>query len=143
MCIRDSLCSVFGEVIILIILVPYFSFDLKETKKIGSRSIILTSLLYSITTLVYQLAIPYPGSIESYLPFYQLARSIDFGRFFHRLEAVFILFWTFAAYIRISVGMFVSAYIYKEIFRIPLQKPLKPAIAVSVSYTHLMYYCGN
>lgn len=122
--------SSFGEVIILAILVPYFSFDNKKIKQIGTRCIVSVALFLSATTLIYQLILPYPGSIESFVPFFQIARSIDFGRFFQRLEAIFVLFWTFSAFIRMSVGMYITAYLYKEIFRIPLHRPLIPALSV-------------
>lgn len=125
------LTSVFGEVGILAILAPYFSFDGQKIRQVGFQCIILLSLFFSLSTLVYEIVIPYPGSIESYLPFYQMGRSIYLGRFFQRVESVFILFWTFSAFLRLAIGLFVGTYIYKEIFKVPYLLPLVPAMAIT------------
>ncbi len=122
--------SAFMEVVILAILMPYFSFDNKEVKKIGYKSIIMLTLFFSLTTLMYQIVLPYPSASESFLPLYQMARSISVGRFLQRVEALYILFWTFSAFIRLALALFLAVYLYKEVFRLPYMKPLIPAIAV-------------
>lgn len=124
------LTSVFGEVLILAIMAPYFSFSVQKLSRIGSLSIILLALFFSLSTLVYQVVIPYPGATESYMPYYQMARSIYLGRFFQRVEAIFIVFWTFSAFLRLAIGLFLGTYLYKEIFKIPFLHPLVPAVAI-------------
>lgn len=122
--------SVFSEVLILGILAPFFAFDSKKLRQIGSVSIIIIALFFSFSTLIYQIVIPYPGATESLLPYYQLARSIYLGRFFQRVESIFVLFWIFSAFLRLSVGVFIGAYLYKETFQIKYLHPLVPAMAI-------------
>lgn len=124
------LTSVFGETVILTMLIPYFSFRGPKLIQVGILNIVITALIFSVSTLVYQIVIPYPGAIESFLPYYQLARSIYLGRYFQRVEAIFVLFWAFSAFLRLSVGLFLVAYLFKETFQVPLLRPLIPALAL-------------
>jgi len=124
------LTSVYGETLILAVLAPFFSFQGKKLAQVGAMNIIITALVFSVSTLVYQIVIPYPGSIESLLPYYQLARSIYLGRYFQRVEAIFVLFWAFSAFLRLSVGLFLACYLFMGTFRVPLLRPLIPALAL-------------
>ncbi|MDX9871298.1 MAG: endospore germination permease [Clostridia bacterium] len=123
-------CSAFGEVMVLGILAPYFSFDKKMLRNIGIFSITLVGFGFLAITLVYLMVLPVPAALEHLAPFYQLSRSIFWGRYYQRLESVFILFWTYTAFLRLSLGLLVVALASKDIFRLPYYRPLLPALII-------------
>jgi spore germination protein (amino acid permease) len=129
---KDSLLNVsaFGEVSVLVILVPYFSFDAKMIKKVGLFCIAIVTFSFIIITVIYLMAFPMPGALENLAPFYQMSRTIYLGRFFQRFESIFILFWTFTAFLRLSIGVMVSAKVLQHTLKLPYYRPLLPALAV-------------
>ncbi len=130
--LKNSLLNIsaFSEVVALAILVPFFSFDAKITKKVGVFCIAFVTVSLVIITVVYLMVFPMPGALENLAPFYQMSRTIYLGRFFQRLESVFILFWTFTAFLRLSAGVMISAVVLQRTLKIPYYRPLLPALAV-------------
>jgi len=124
--------SAFGEVLILAILAPFFSFGPERLRYAGITSIVIVAVSLILITVVYLMVIPMPGATENLVPFYQLSRTIYLGRYYQRLESVFILFWTFTAFLRLAIGYITAALITREIFKIPYYRPLLPALAVII-----------
>ena len=93
----------FGGFAYLYFLPPYLKED-KGLKKITFISTITSGicLLFSVATLLFLS----PNSVitEEIFPLYLASRNIQFGRFFQRLDAVFLLFWiiSLTAYLSIS-----------------------------------------
>ncbi len=93
----------FGGFAYLYFLPPYLKDD-KGLKKITFTSIITSGicLLFSVATLLFLS----PNSVitEEVFPLYLASRNIEFGRFFQRLDAVFLLIWiiSLTAYLSIS-----------------------------------------
>ena len=124
--------SAFGEVLILAILVPYFSFGPDKIKLVGIGAIAITAFFFILITVVSMMVMPMPGALENMAPFFQLSRSIYLGRYYQRLEAFFILFWTFSAFMRLSIGYMIVALIIKETLKLPYYRPLLPVLAVVI-----------
>ncbi len=124
--------SVFGEVIILAILASYFSFRTKTLRKVGLFSLVFVGIYFILITVVHLMVIPMPMATESITPFYQLSRAIYLGRYYQRLESVFVIFWTFTAYLRLAIGVMVVALIIRDSFKIPYYQPILPAISLII-----------
>lgn len=122
--------SAFSEVLILAVLVPYFSFDNEALKRLGVVSIGFVAFSFIFITVVYLMVIPVPAATESLVPFYQLARTINLGRYFQRVEAVYTIFWTFTALMRMAIGLTVTAVILKDTLNLPYYRPVLPACTV-------------
>ena len=95
----------FGELLILFLIRPNLQ-NSKESKKVGIMSIILSGifLLVSVTSLL--LLYPFISGGEGVLSIYMITRSIQFGNFFQRVDAFFILLWalTFFSYMSVILA---------------------------------------
>lgn len=95
----------FGEIIILFLLRSSQK-DSKDSKKIGLTSIILSGVILFLSVTSLLLIFPFATGGEGMLSIYMITRSIQFGKFFQRVDAVFILIWvlTFFAYLSVILG---------------------------------------
>jgi len=115
--------SNFSELIVLYLLAPFLK-KKKEFGAVGRYSIIACTFFMVSGTLCYMLAYQYPISTEYFLPMYQLARSIRFGRFFTRIEPVFILIWASSGFLFLCSGLYFIVYIFQRAFGLKYYKPL-------------------
>lgn len=123
--------SIFSGISVLFILPPFLnSFDC--FKKTGVYSILLSGFFLTVGTLIYTLSIPYPASTEVTMPMYTLARTIDWGRFFTRIESVFVFAWATSAFIYLGIVLFFTVYVFKKTFRLKYHTPLIFPISVLV-----------
>lgn len=124
--------SAFEEVIILAILVPFFSFGSDKLKQVGVISLLFVTFVFVLITLVFLMVLPYPVATENLAPFYQLSRTIYLGRYYQRVEAAFILFWTFTAFLRLAIGLIACTYVLQETLKLPYYRPLLPALIMLI-----------
>jgi len=122
--------SAYGEVLLLAILAPFFSFGANTIRKVGLIGIGVVMLYFAAITAVYLMVIPIPGATETLAPFYQLSRTIYVGRYYQRLESVFVLFWTYTAFLQLAIGLIVTALAAQATLKLPYYRPLLPALAV-------------
>lgn len=122
--------SAFGEILILAFLAPNFSFDGTKLRNIGFISIGILGFYFVSITIVFLMVIPVPTALENLTPFYQLSRSIYISKYYQRLESVFILFWTYTAFLRLSLGLFVAAAVTRDTFSLPYYRPLLPSMII-------------
>jgi len=115
--------SFFAELLILFLLTS-FAKDNKTVKKAGIISLTATGLFFLMVVIVYISLFPYPSDLENFLPLYQIARLIDYGRFLQRVESIFVLIWSSAAFLFLSVSFYLLIHIFTKTFRIKHYKPL-------------------
>lgn len=115
--------SVFAGVILVPLLYPFIH-TRKSFQTVGYGSIILSGLFFFIGVLAFSLIYQYPTGTESFLPIYQLARLIDYGRFFQRVESMFVIVWVASALIHLSTLLYLIAYVFKKTFKLEYYKPL-------------------
>lgn len=123
--------SVFAGVILVYFLYPYYR-TRKNFKTIGYTSIIVSGFFFIIGVLTFSLIYQYPTGTESFLPIYQLARLIEYGRFFQRIESIFLIIWVASALFHLSTLLFFIAYVFKKTFKLKYYKPLIIPFAVIV-----------
>jgi len=115
--------SFFSAISILFFMSPFIRTH-KSFKSVGYISITIAGILLTFSTLAYMLVFPYPASLENILPIYSLARLINYGRFFQRIEALFVVIWDTVAMLYLSTGLFFTVYIFKKTFKLVYYKPL-------------------
>lgn len=115
--------SVFAGVILVYLLFPYIR-TYRNFKTVGYASIGLSAFFFLIGVLAFSLTYQYPTGTESFLPIYQLARLIDYGRFFQRVESIFVLIWASSALLHLSGLLYLIAYVFKKTFKLEYYKPL-------------------
>ena len=92
----------FGEVIILLLMKS----GQKDSKKLGLFSIIASGIILFLSITSLLLIFPFATGGEGILSIYMITRSIQFGKFFQRIDAFFILIWvlTFFAYLSVVIA---------------------------------------
>jgi len=121
--------SFFTGLIIAFYLPPFIK-SFKKFKSSVYTSIIFSGLFMTIGTLVYLMVIPYPSSLENTIPIYDLSRLINYGRFFQRIEPLFLTIWSFAAYLYFCGGLYFSIYAIKKALNLPYFEPLIIPLAI-------------
>jgi hypothetical protein len=123
--------SVFGELLLLFLIVPYTG-SYKNAKRIGYTVIAFSSVFFIVGSLTYILSFPYPSNLEPFLPMYQMARLITYGRFFQRIESVFVFIWATAALMYLTVNFYFMVYVLSRIFDMKYLRPLILPCAILV-----------
>ena len=111
----------FGGIAYLYFLPPHLK-EQKDYTKIAFSAIGVSGifLLMSVTTLL--LLFPLLTSSEEILPLYLAARFIEFGRFFQRLDAVFVFTWIISMACYLSLELYFATDIFKKITNIQYSK---------------------
>jgi len=104
----------FGGISLLYFIPPSLK-DSKEFKKIAITSIVLSGiwLLFSIATLLF--IFPSIITTDEILPLYLASRFIEFGRFFQRLDAVFLLIWIISIMSYLSTLLALITNIFRKV----------------------------
>ncbi len=63
-------------------------------------------------------------STETTLPFYRLSRNIYLGRFFQRVEALFIIIWSIVGALKIALTLYGAAVSLARTLKLPDYRPL-------------------
>lgn len=121
--------SIFSGFIVIFFLPPFIKTH-KNFKMVGYSAILLSGYFFVSGVLAYLLTIPYPTALENFLPVYQMARMINYGRFFQRIESVFVIIWSSGAFIYLSFGLFLVVYTFKKAFKLEYYKPLVLPFAI-------------
>lgn len=123
--------SVHSEIIIMFLIPPFVKTH-EKFKKIAFWGIGLSTVFLTLSTLTYLLVYQYPTAIENFLPMYQLARLINYGRFFQRIEAFFLIIWGITAFLYLSVGLYLLLHVFKKAFNLKYYKPLIIPFAIII-----------
>lgn len=114
---------VFGDIILLNVLLPFCK-NRKEVAAGGYRAIIISGIIGTLICLMYTLTFSYPASTEFVTPIYMMARLLQIGRYFQRLEAFFEFIWAIAMLIYASLYLFAICYVWKEMFNLQYYRPI-------------------
>ncbi len=135
--------SIYMELIFLFFLPPFLG-SFKEFKSASYTAIIISGLALTVFSLSYVLLFPYPISLENMLPVYPSTRVIDFGRFIQRIEALFMLFWSFTGFLYTSTAAYFTVYTFTRTFNLPHLRPLiLPIILLLYNITFLPRSLGE
>lgn len=115
--------AVYFELILVFSIAPFLRTG-KNLKKAGVTAIILSAVFLTLTTLIYQSVFSYPAALDFFLPVYQLARLINYGRFFQRVESIFILIWAATALQYLTLGFLFFLLTLQKAFGLKYYRPL-------------------
>lgn len=121
----DSLpkVSIFSGYIIILVIAPFLK-KYENIKKTGLYGVIISAFIMLVAVVTYTLVIPYPVSTQYFLPSFQLARMINYGRFFQRLESIFVFTWASTAILYLSILIYIGVYIFTKTFGLKYYKPI-------------------
>ncbi len=123
--------SVYSELVVLFLLPPFLG-GFKKVKTVGYISFAFCAFFLISGSLVYIMAIPYPSSLEPFLPIYNMTRMIGFGRFFQRIEAIFVFIWAMAALMYLTSSFYFMVYTFAKTAGLKHIRPLVLPFAVMV-----------
>lgn len=115
--------SIFAPLVYLFLIPPFIKKH-KNFRISGYTAIAFSAFFFIFTVITYLGVYPYPTATEFFLPTYQIARMINYGRFFQRVEAVFFLVWALTALMYLSVIFYFITYVFKKTFNLEYRKPL-------------------
>ena len=108
----------------IIFYLPPFIKTFSNFKSAGYISLCLTGFFMTVAALVFTTVMPYPTALESTIPIYDLSRLIYYGRFFQKIEPIFVTIWAFAAYLYFCGGLYFLIHVFKKALNLPYLKPL-------------------
>jgi hypothetical protein len=117
------LISNFSGITILFLINPFLKTH-KSFKIVGYSSIIISGVLFFLSVLCYLLVYPSTLAIENFLPIYQISRLMEYGRFFQRIESIFVLIWASSALLYLSAVFFLVIHVFQKTFRLEYYRPL-------------------
>lgn len=111
----------FSGIFYLYLIPPYLK-ESKDYKKVAFISIGISAfyLLISVATLLFMF--PTDIIVQQTFPTYLAARFIQFGRFFQRLDAAFLLFWILSMISYFSIALHFILSIFKKITNVKFSK---------------------
>ncbi|MFZ5648873.1 MAG: GerAB/ArcD/ProY family transporter [Bacillota bacterium] len=89
-----------------------------------SRAILMGFGYLFILELATILVTHWRTATESTLPFYQLSRNIYLGRFFQRVEVIFIIIWSYIGMFKISITLYAACTALARSLDLPYYRPL-------------------
>ena len=96
----------------------------KQIFSIGFKAVLLSFSLLIIMLFVMNLTHNWRIAKEFAFPFYRLAKTIYLGVFFQRVEAVYIVIWSFIGILKIGITLYGAAFSLAESLKLPDYRPL-------------------
>ena len=107
----------FSSLSILYFLPPLVEDD-TSFKKIARISTILSIILFFFSIISFLSLFPFIRNSEEIMALYLATRYIEFGRFFQRLDAIFLLIWTVAVISYLCIATSLAINVFKKILNI-------------------------
>ncbi|MCR4401874.1 MAG: spore germination protein [Firmicutes bacterium] len=121
--------AVGGEVLFLAVIAPQLR-EWSHARAIGLAALAITALFTSVSVLTFVTVFPYPLCVHIPYPGYETSTLIYVGRFFQRVEVAFVFLWVISGCIELALGTYTSAIILARTLKLPLYRPLLPALGV-------------
>lgn len=121
-----------SEVAVLLFLAPYLK-SARQGTRIGIWGLSLTMFL--LTDVVITSLLVFGPNFVSHMayPGYSSIGVISFGRFFERMDIVFLSYWIVSIYMKLAIFLFVTLQIFKQTFRVKKEKPFLLALTLIIA----------
>lgn len=115
----EGITNIFSFSIItyLLFLPPVLS-KVQDFKKVAIISVVISALYLLISVTCLLLVLPFILSTNEPISIYLLTRTIEFGRFFQRVDALFLLIWMISTLSYISISLNFLLYVFRKITNI-------------------------
>lgn len=126
-----SKVSAFFEILVLFLLAPFLKKH-QNFRATGYWSLGLSAVFLLISSFVFSSVFPYPSSLERTIPIFHIARLIKLGRFFQRVESLFLFIWAASSLLYISVTFYFILFTFQKTFQLDYYKPLIIPFAIII-----------
>ncbi|CAH1216270.1 Spore germination protein YndE [Paenibacillus auburnensis] len=121
-----------SEVAVLLFLAPYLK-DPQKARIAGWVGLLFVAVLM-LFSLVTALMVFGPEFIKlSAYPGFSAAGVVHFGRFFEKLDILFISYWVLSIYLKFSIFLFVTIECFKQTFRVSSSRPFIGALGLVIA----------
>lgn len=114
--------SLFGDILLIGLIAPMIRN--REVRRIGYTSLVLAAAMMVFIQLYYLLVFPVPVAAKLTFPLYTGARLVFIGRFFQRVDALFVFVWILSGLIKMSASLYAASVILARTYRLPAYRPL-------------------
>ncbi len=88
--------------------------------------------------LILVMTFGYNTAQELTLPFYQVSRLIYLGRYFQRVESIFIIIWGYIGMVKVVLTLYAAAVTFAGTFKLPDYRPLIWPLALIIFVASLL-----
>ncbi len=113
----------FGQILAIGFIAPYIRKP-PTIAKAGVAAISSVVIVFAWLQMVYTGFFRVSTGEKILTPFYQMAREINFGRFFQRIESVFIFIYYFSGVLFYAITLYLVASGLARLCRVPIYQPL-------------------
>lgn len=106
--------------------------------RITARAMVESFLYLILLEIFLVMTVLWYIALEYTLPFFELSRLIFLGRFFQRVESIFIIIWGYIGMIKVALMIYAAAVTLADTFRLPDHRPLIWSIALIVFVASLL-----
>ncbi|WPC44042.1 endospore germination permease [Clostridium sp. JS66] len=115
--------AAYEEVLSLAIVITSI-YSIKDFRKIGVISLMLSGIIFSVCFACYITTYQYTMGSENLSGMFQLSRTIYYSRYVQRIESIFLFIWVTASLLTTSTAFYMSIKTYCQSFDIKDHKPL-------------------
>ena len=128
----------FNVVAYLYLLKPFLKSE-KNYKKISIFAVVMCGIYLLIITITLLMTFSFITQTDETLSVYLVTRLISFGRFFQRIDAIFIFVWILVILSFLSLNIFIIAHIFKKITNLNSHTELVFSTAALLFSVSLMF----
>ncbi len=118
----------FGGFANLYFLMPLLK-NKENFKKISIISVVISSIYLFISVVCLLLTFSNTTTSQEIIAIYPLTRIIEYGRFFQRVDAIFIFLWILSAFCYLSTSLILITHIFKKLTYISNEKVMSLSFA--------------
>ncbi|MFZ5644029.1 MAG: GerAB/ArcD/ProY family transporter [Bacillota bacterium] len=107
-------------------------------RKITLRAMMMGFAYFTILLMVLLLTFGWNVAQEHTMPFYMVSRLIYFGRFFQRVEAIFIIIWGYIGMVKVALTLYAAAVTIAGTLKLPDHRPLVFPLALIIFVVSLL-----
>ena len=122
--------SFFGEVAFLAIIASYVQ-RAKDLPKAAAWGLGLSTVIGALFVLIYLMVFPLPGGLSFPFPLLEMTRLIHGGRFFERVDLIWVLLWVVGSAGLAAGSIQAAALMLKDAFRLPTHRGAVLPLAVA------------
>lgn len=104
----------------------------EDFKKIALASSILSSIYLFLSVIGLIMVFPFIAFTDEMLSIYLLTRLIEFGKFFQRIDAIFVLIWILSAFSFLAITLEFSNRILKKLVSLKTHKEMSYSISAII-----------
>ncbi len=118
--------------VFLLLLVKQFYDKKMSLDSILPKATIFASIINIIVIFAYVFVVPHPMLDEVQFPIYTLLKEVWYGRFFQRVDAVYMLFLAISGMLYLTVSVSLITYILRQCFSVMAKKVMIIPVALII-----------